>query len=224
MRSISKKIVALLSSVVILAGLVSSCHDDSPKEETTDSDWRSNLESRGEFFTHRGFVGGGHQYVDFTCGFRITDKDGNDLLSARNPQNVRNSDFYFEHDGQKYFVGDSTFDVGITNNDDKVCFPDHISGRFNLLSPFGLCYENIVNDRKTIDVSFDFVWPSRNIRKHMRVYIEPNLNFYDEVEAFQKDTAFEPDPFFIEAYKSGFWVDGEMYNTYINPLYVMTVE
>lgn len=213
-----KNLVSILSMALFMVLVSCSSEEDGPV--VPDNSWRDNLESITQPLSKEPITGWGGQYANYSAGFIIEDEDGRNLMDEDTPGNVLKSGFYFEINGKQYFMGDTINVCGLFNS--KVDSFFHYGGGVEMLSPFWMTWQEIVRAGKTIDLTYDFVWPSRNIRKQMRVYIEPNLNYDQEVEAFQKQDIQKEA--FIELYKCGFWVDGQPYKTSGWPWYHLVVE
>lgn len=190
-------IIAILTFMIGFA----ACSD-----EVVDSEaWRKQLISHDGImtFSEPSLSGDDFSYIGF--GIRIVDKDtGRDLLN-NNPGNVRESDFYFEIGDFKYHVGDS---VGLLSHFPglkliEITQPHY--DNFYYLSFYYLKVSNKLATRSPIDFTIDFVWPSKNIRKKIRTYVEFNNNFVSDA----KNAG--PDQYgYVRAwlYKVGYWVDG----------------
>lgn len=190
-----------------------SCSDDEPenKEGQQTEEWRKDLRVLTMRLTHHPTLFGGGGSFDMTYRFfaamQIVDQNGNDLMSITNPNNVIDSDFYFEYQGKKYHLGDTNFPVaglskkvGIFGNMDLVS---------DILAPFTLEWQEIAEMKEPVDITYDFVWPSRNIRHTIRAYVEPNTAFKKQYDAFMADTTAADVA--LEVYKFGMWVDGVSY-------------
>ena len=90
--------------------------------------------------------------------------------------------------------------VGIFGNMDLVS---------DILAPFTLEWQEIAEMKEPVDITYDFVWPSRNIRHTIRAYVEPNTAFKKQYDAFMADTTAADVA--LEVYKFGMWVDGVSY-------------
>lgn len=216
-----KKKFLLALAVLMLVPMMAACSDnDAPgNEDGPDSSWRKDLETIVHPVTHSDLVGWGGQYAHFAAGFIIEDKEGNNLMESYRRDNVINSDYYFLYDGKEYRNGDKVTVGGQYQS--VVGAWTHVSGQ-EMLAFFWIDYEKIAKAGRNLDVSYEFVWPSRNIRKTMRVYIEPNVNYTKELEAYFADKSL-PDTT-LEIYKSGFWVDGKPYKTMGMPWYRLVIE
>lgn len=80
-------------------------------------------------------------------------------------------------------------------------------------------------NHEPIDYSFSFVWPSKNIRRSMRVYVEFNHNLQAQWDAKQQELiqagewiAKVPGACICR------WVDGKIYKPYMGDVYVLVVE
>lgn len=92
-----------------------SCSDDEPdnKGGQQTEEWRKDLRVLTMRLTHHPTLFGGGGSFDMTYIFfaamQIVDQNGNDLMSITNPNNVIDSDFYFEYQGKKYHLEIQTF-------------------------------------------------------------------------------------------------------------------
>ena len=189
------------------------------EENETKRDWRSDLYEQifVKYVGEEPLAGIGFDYIFGVIS--IKDSDGKDLLRPNQEGNVRESDFYFEVEGKRYAVGD-TIDAWPTlkSTEKIVGIHQHMSGAFYYLHPFALSTapggdykaERLLAD-SPYDIEYYFVWPSKNIRKHIRVYAEFNQNFFEDLELAEPDEKyFKRVPF----YKWATWVDGKCYNNY----------
>lgn len=210
-RTIKKNIIRwlpLLCGVMLLAGM-SACSDDKPGED----DWRKDLSQHYTIYpvveNPMPIVGTDFSFI--ALGVRITNKSGTDMLSNITDC-VLDSDFYFEIDGKKYFLGDSVPVQGLGKSGDKVKVLDHHAYRFRFLTCFYICPPGIQYIKfAPFDFSFDFVWPSKGIRKHMRMYVEFNKNFFEDVKHTEP---IRPGDHYglVPLYKTGYWADGVLIN------------
>lgn len=212
-RTIKKNIIRwlpLLCGVMLLAGM-SACSDETPGGD----DWRKDLTPHYAMCpvveNPMPIVGTDFRFI--ALGVRITNKSGTDMLSNIKDC-VLDSDFYFEIDGKKYFLGDSVPVQGLGKSGDKVMVLDHHAYRFRFLTCFYICPSL---DTKYIrfapfDFSFDFVWPSKGIRKHMRMYVEFNKNFFEDGKHIDPSLWDEYGYGTVLYYKTGYWADGVLIN------------
>lgn len=189
-----------------------SCSDDEPdnKEGQQTEEWRKDLREKlmGLYPKAWGLTGYDRNWnCRFVPAIQIVDQNGNDLMAVTDPNNVRNSDFYFEYQGKKYSFGDTDFPVAGLSK--KVATHSWQDYRSIVLSPFSLEWQEIAEMKEPVDITYDFVWPSRNIRHTIRTYVEPNTEFKQLFDAYDADTATTDTS--LEVYKYGMWVDGVSY-------------
>lgn len=204
MKTATKYVMVLLMALMTQINLA-SCSDDEPNPPT--EEWRNDLRTCNMVLFHSGLVGYDRDWAcRFVPAMQIVDQDGNDLMGLTHPNNVINSDFYFEYEGKNYCYGDTFPVAGLSKKVDTHNCMDYHS---LMLSPFSLEWQEIAEMTEPLDITYDFVWPSRNIRHTMRAYMEPNTEFKQIFDAFQADsTAANISP---EVYKYGMWVDGVSY-------------
>lgn len=196
-------LIALLAQISFTA-----CSDDEPDkgDDQQSAEWRKDLWIESNIMSHTPLCG--IPDLSYTPAIGIVDQSGRDLLNPANPNNVLKSDFYFEYEGNKYFYGDTIFPVaGMTkkvwNYMGKDCYTYSIA-------PFILQWREVLEMKQTLDIKYDFVWPSQNIRHTVRTYVEPNTEYTKQFEEFMADTA-NKELVSIEVYKYGLWVDGASY-------------
>lgn len=204
-------LLCLLLSMTILP-LATACDDNEPKDES----WRKDL-----------FPIINYQYKDIPlpeggpseCGLYISivNSKKEDLLQYDSEVSVRRSDWYFEHDGKQYRLGD-IITLPCSNTPVKVngymCLQrfliEAVVMNFNLLKA------------KPIYLSMDFVWPSRGIRKHIDFYAEYNKKYMQELEDFLKSDEQSTQ---LVLYNRGLWVDGlSLAPDYNCNLYTLTID
>lgn len=208
MKTITKYTLVLMMALMVQMFLT-ACSDDAPQREDTQQteEWRKDLRQCEMFLSHLRPTGYDRDWAcRFVPAMQIVDQDGNDLMGLTNPNNVINSDFYFEYEGKKYSYGDTFPVAGLSKKVDTHNCMDYHS---LMLSPFSLEWQEIAEMNEPLDITYDFVWPSRNIRHTMRTYIEPNMAFKQIFAAFQSDP--EAANISPEVYKYGMWVDGVSY-------------
>lgn len=201
----------MLSSLFVVLMCFASCSNDEPTPDN--KDWQDELYTRNDLI-YAGDINQrptGLNYEPFTACFKIVDASGRDLLNKRNEGNVADSDFHFEINGQKYFVGDTVkgvFPPTFVPPYTIVRIEPDFWGECNFLHPF-LVYPfmsgSIRDMTEPMDVTFSFVWPEKDIRKTIRVYCEKNSNLEEDIENAEIDNrGFKHVPLF----KYGIWVDG----------------
>ena len=193
-----------------------SCSDDEPdnKEGQQTEEWRKDLRVLTMRLTHHPTLFGGGGSFDMTYRFfaamQIVDQNGNDLMSITNPNNVIDSDFYFEYQGKRYCVGDTLDFIpeSFRAKQKTVKIIPQISGAPYTLYLF-MAYPHMgsVIDELTepIDITYSFVWPSKGIRKSFRVYCEKNVDLLQDIEAATTDeNGFKK----AELFRYGMWENG----------------
>ena len=194
-------LIALLAQISITA-----CSDDGLGREAAPVECRKDLFAQKNLMCHAPMCG--IPDLSFTPSIGIVDQNNKDLLDPKNPNNVLKSDFYFEYQGNKYFYGDTNFPVaGMTKKVTNYMGKDRYTYS---IAPFRLQAEEVLEMKQPLDIKYDFVWPSQNIRHTVRTYLEPNTEYTKQFEEFMADTA-NKELVSIEVYKYGLWVDGASY-------------
>lgn len=194
-----------------------SCSDDSPNPNPNpDSDWHS------ELYTDSTLVYAGDpnnrptglNYKCFAVNIMIKNDEGSDMLNIYNPKNVINSDYYFKFGENIYHLNDTVNDLHpwfytpYTKKNRTVSINPDFWGKKHMLQPFFFypMMSDISDFTEPMDITFDFIWPEKKIKKNIRVYFKANENFEEDKENAEIDSkGFK----YVPYYQYGIWVDGK---------------
>lgn len=212
MKEVNKAIWALLA-VIFAIGAV-SCSDCNDDPIQPSANWQDELfTSYVEIYPS---PMSGLNYNQLGVFVSIENSKGEDLLNPRSSNNVHGGDFYFDFSGEKYFLSDTIGNLpegmlkwNHTVKIEKFPYAGKYYRNVYYFVPFSvLPYQSdgVRQLTSPVDVSFDFVWPEKGIRKNLRMYCEYNTNFEEDKEnAIPDSTGVKYAPFF----KTGIWVDGK---------------
>lgn len=218
MKSKVQNWLMMAIAVMMLCGAV-ACSDDAPNKIDSES-WRLQMDTIYEVAVNPAYGPMmGDQFDNFGFHIAIKDKNGKDLL--QNPE-IANSDYYIEYNGQRYMLGDS---VPFPTQNALLSVDYHYSGVMKILYVNFTRWDLTYFDHEPIDYTFSFVWPSKNIRKTMRVYVEFNQNVKEEIEAKTQElvqngqvSALVPAAYICR------FVDDKVYKPKFFDTYILTVE
>lgn len=168
-----------MATVAIVGMVLQGCSDDKPVPVTPDEP--SVPEDPIDYFRKDSVnivnrPTGDMWYSNF---LRIVDSEGNSLLDKKNPNNVRDNNFYLEYGDSIFHMADGPRRPGVISyktieEDGTGWYEVYMS-----LDPYASeinCYGDDVitignggTRYGRLDKTFTFVWPERNIRKEFRV-------------------------------------------------------
>lgn len=194
--------------------------DNTPNVEQEDSlDWRSQLDTVKHPVCYPGEYLLGDDFSNIGFHIMIKDKEGNDLL--RDPKVIQ-SDWYFEINGNRYHYGDSVPELVCP--DPRIYTGGHFSGMGSII--FVNMWRPGVEEcasHEPMEYSYTFVWPEKNIRHEMRVYVEFNKNILNDIADVQS-TLHPGESSVVDRYYICRFVDGKVYKPYLFDSYLLIVD
>lgn len=204
-----KKLWAVMCMMVLCAmtaGMGSCSKDDGPDGKESSQSKPDNWESQlyPEIFMVQKAPGQmGHPLYILDYGFSLKDiSSSSDILTPE-----AEKEFYLEYEGKQYKVGDI---LPIPGNTAPVRVEEipEIGGKYIRATGFGGWYPEMEwYNHEPIEYGYTLVWPQRNIRTKMHVYIKFNANFEADYQAKQA-TLKEGETDWVPAYWVGEWIDG----------------
>lgn len=208
----TKTIMNLLCMAVLCAAAtaVSSCSDDSPEKEAfkpKPDNWLAQLYPHMAGVCKPSGSVSGTQYFVLDYGIAVEDKDNPYYKSLFTPGTEK--EYYVEYEGQKYFLGDT---VPIPGNSSPVRIEEiaERGGKYLRVTNFGSYnFEPEWYNHAPLEYGYTFVWPEKDIRTHIEVYIKFNPNYVEDRENAYNSLKDGECAFIVPTYWVGEWIDGE---------------
>ena len=191
----------LTAMFCVLAFASSSCSNDEPDPEA----WRKDLCPVQVTIAKPGCGPIGYRVFSLDFGLRIDDKNRESLFDSDTEQ-----DYYIEYNGKKYFLGDTLDMPGVIK---PIRITEHYAAACKQLVATNFTWDPSMSGNEPLEYAYTFVWPSKNIRKSLRVYVEFNPNYEEERKDAFENLKDDKDIAHVTAYKIGHWVDGESFYT-----------